>query len=228
MGRSMITPTRHLRAPWPRQQRGAALLMAMVIVTLVTTVAASMVWQQWRAVQVESAERALTQSHWILRGALDWARLILREDARGNQTSGNADHLGEPWALPLEEARLSSFLAADRDQSADSTLEAFLSGDITDSQGRLNLREIGGFSGDEPAPPPRAAAPVAAAPAVPAGDVGVGGVDVGAGGEPPAMTEGKRTVEVATPTTPPPPIRIDHVEIKRGNVAFSDRYVRPN
>src|SRR5690606_12637236 len=99
---------------------------------------------------------------------------------------------------------------------------------ILDDQGRLNLREIGGFSGDEPAPPPRAAAPVAAAPAVPAGDVGVGGVDVGAGGEPPAMSEGKRTVEVPAPTTPPPPIRIDRVEIKRGNVAFSDRFVRPN
>lgn len=55
-----------------RRQRGAALLTAMVIVTMVTTIAASMVWQQWRAVQVESAERGLVQSQWMLRGALDW------------------------------------------------------------------------------------------------------------------------------------------------------------
>ena len=65
-----------------RHQRGAALLLAMLILTLVATMASGMVWQQWRAIQVESAERARTQSAWILSGALDWARLILREDAR--------------------------------------------------------------------------------------------------------------------------------------------------
>jgi general secretion pathway protein K len=62
------TPTR------PRQ-RGAALLTAMVIVTLVATLAASMIWQQWRAVQIEAAERSRAQSAWILQGALDWSRL---------------------------------------------------------------------------------------------------------------------------------------------------------
>ncbi|MDX9885384.1 DUF748 domain-containing protein [Thauera sp.] len=87
---------------------------------------------------------------------------------------------------------------------------------ILDDQGRLNLREIGGFSGDEPAPPPRAAAQV-----VSAGDGSFPG-------EASATAEGKRTVEVATPATPPPPIRIDRIEMKRGNVAFSDRFVRPN
>ena len=63
--------------PARRSQHGAALLTAMIIVTLVATLAASMVWQQWRAVQVEGAERARAQSAWILAGALDWARLIL-------------------------------------------------------------------------------------------------------------------------------------------------------
>lgn len=123
----------------PRRQRGAALLLAMLILTLVATMASGMVWQQWRAIQVESAERARTQSAWILSGALDWARLILREDAR----TGGADHLGEPWAVPLAEARLSSFLAADRDNNSAAEsdgLEAFLSGSITDAQSRWNLR----------------------------------------------------------------------------------------
>jgi general secretion pathway protein K len=120
------------------KQRGAALLTAMIIVTLVTTLAASMVWQQWRAVQVETAERARTQSAWILSGALDWARLILREDAR---TAQNVDHLGEPWAVPLAEARLSTFLAADR-EATDDAPEAFLSGWIVDAQARYNLRNL--------------------------------------------------------------------------------------
>jgi general secretion pathway protein K len=109
--------------------------MAMIIVTLVVTLATAMVWQQWRAVQVEEAERARVQSAWILSGAADWARLILREDAR------NVDHPGEPWAVPLAEARLSTFLAADKDNTDDAP-DAFLSGQIIDEQSRYNLRNL--------------------------------------------------------------------------------------
>jgi general secretion pathway protein K len=136
------------RAPTiPARQRGAALLMAMVIVTLVSTLAASMVWQQWRATQVESAERIRTQSSWVLSGALDWARLILREDAK----NGGADHLGEPWAIPLAEARLSTFLATDsNNNSADSedAPEAFLSGKVEDAHAKYNLRRLLADTGD--------------------------------------------------------------------------------
>jgi general secretion pathway protein K len=127
---------RRSTASW---QRGAALLLAMVILTLVTTLAAGMVWHQWRAIEVEGAERARLQSAWILSGALDWARLILREDAR---TKG-PDHLGEPWAVPLAEARLSTFLAADRNSTVqDDGIEAFLSGSIEDAQAKYNLRQL--------------------------------------------------------------------------------------
>jgi len=130
-------------APKPTPQRGAALLAAMLTVTLVATFAASAMWQQWRAVEVETAERGRVQSAWILIGALDWSRLILREDGR----AGGADHLAEPWAVPLQEARLSTFLAADRnvsqvDDASTDTTEAFLSGQITDMQGRLNITNL--------------------------------------------------------------------------------------
>ncbi|MDB5817582.1 MAG: ral secretion pathway protein GspK [Rhizobacter sp.] len=117
------------------RQRGAALLTAMIIVALVATLASSMVWQQWRAVEVETADRARAQSAWILSGALDWARLIMREDKR------DVDHLGEPWAVPLAEARMSTFLAADKDNT-DTGPEAFLSGVIADAQSRYNLRNL--------------------------------------------------------------------------------------
>ena len=133
-----------------KTQAGAALLMAMLIVTLVATFAASAMWQQWRAVEVETAERGHVQSAWILVGALDWSRLILREDGR----SGGADHLAEPWAVPLQEARLSTFLAADKnvsqvDDASTDTTEAFLSGQISDLQGRLNLRNLTGTATDQ-------------------------------------------------------------------------------
>ena len=125
----------------PHRQHGAALLTAMIIVALVATLAGSMVWQQWRAIQVEAAERARTQSAWILSGALDWARLILREDAKNGAVTGNIDHLGEPCAVPLAEARLSTFLAADKDNTDDAP-DAFLSGAITDAMARYNLTNL--------------------------------------------------------------------------------------
>ncbi|MET0517687.1 MAG: type II secretion system minor pseudopilin GspK [Burkholderiaceae bacterium] len=126
----------------PRGQHGAALLTAMIIVTLVASLAAAMVWRQYRAVQVEAAERARAQSSWILQGALDWARLILREDAVNNQKNP-VDHLGEVWNVPLAEARLSTFLAADKAQTDDGPA-AFLSGSIEDAQSRYNLRNLVG------------------------------------------------------------------------------------
>ena len=123
------------------RQRGAALLAAMLTVTLVATFAAAALWQQFRGIEVESAERGRVQASWILTGSLDWARLILREDGRNAQ----ADHLAEPWAVPLNEARLSSFLAVDSSSSASESsaeLEAFLSGQITDLQSRMNVTNL--------------------------------------------------------------------------------------
>jgi len=127
----------------PARQAGAALLTAMLVLTLVASFASAALWQQWRAVEVEAAERARVQSAWILIGALDWSRLILREDslARGDGT----DNLTEPWSVPLEEARLSTFLAADHGAVTDASTDvgnAFLSGSITDQQGLLNLRNL--------------------------------------------------------------------------------------
>ena len=127
-----------------KAQSGAALISAMLVVTLVATLASVALWQQWRHVEVESAERHRVQSSWLLNGALDWSRLILREDAVAGMSGsagsggGNSDHLAEPWALPLKEAKLSTFLAQDQ-QLREGDPEVFLSGQITDAQSRINL-----------------------------------------------------------------------------------------
>ena len=132
-----------MRAQRPSaHQGGAALLMAMITVALVATLAAAAMWRQWRGVEVEAAERARVQSAWILTGALDWGRLILAGDLREDRNRGfDADHLGEPWAVPLAEARLSTFLAAG-ESSSDTHRDAFLSGEVTDLQSRLNVMNL--------------------------------------------------------------------------------------
>lgn len=128
----------HLRST----QRGAALLSAMITVALVATLAATALWRQWRGVEIEAAERTRVQAVWILNGALDWGRLILQGDLAEDLRKGRLiDHLDEPWAVPLAEARLSTFLAAGQNSSP-LDRDAFLSGQIHDLQARLNLMNL--------------------------------------------------------------------------------------
>ena len=126
--------------PIQRLQRGAALLTAMLTVALVTTLASAALWQQWRQVEIETAERGRSQTRWMMTGALDWTRLILREDAVSAQGAG-VDHLGEPWALPVQESKLSTFLSQDQ-QWHEGDAEVFLSGQITDAQSRMNVMNL--------------------------------------------------------------------------------------
>ena len=124
------------RQPPVQRQRGVAVIMALLLTTLAITIVASLFWQQ--QVQVRSIEnqRLQLQKQWILRGALDWAALILREDAKYS----NADTLEEPWAVPLAETRLDQYVEkghADSDIS-----DATLSGSISDAQARYNLRNL--------------------------------------------------------------------------------------
>ncbi len=125
--------SRHRKA-----QQGAALLVAMVVLTLVGTLAAGMIWQQARAIEVESAERTRAQAAWILTGALDLGRVLLRVDAR----KPGVDDLTEVWATQLEEASVSSLLAQDRNNNVEGAPEAFLRGRIRDAQDRYNLRNL--------------------------------------------------------------------------------------
>lgn len=122
------------------QQRGAALLTAMLAVALVATLASTALWQQWRQVEIETAERGRSQTSLMMTGALDWTRLILREDAVSAQ-GAEADHLGEPWALPVQESKLSTFLSQDQ-QWREGDAEVFLSGQITDAQARMNVMNL--------------------------------------------------------------------------------------
>ena len=121
-------------------QQGAALLTAMLTVALVATLASAALWQQWRQVEIETAERTRSQTAWMMTGALDWTRLILREDAVSSQGTG-VDHLGEPWALPVQESKLSTFLSQDQ-QWREGDAEVFLSGQITDAQSRMNVMNL--------------------------------------------------------------------------------------
>lgn len=129
-----------------RREHGAAVVMAMLVVALsVVLVSGAFYRQSAMARQVEN-EVAATQAQALLEGAVDWARVILRADARTSAT----DHLGEPWAVSLEQTRLANTGAdnAGMDNTGpDDPDPAWVSGAMEDAQSRFNLRNIAGPTG---------------------------------------------------------------------------------
>lgn len=117
-------------------QRGVAVITALLLTTLAITVVASLFWQQQVQVRSIQNQRTQLQKQWILRGALDWARLILREDARLSST----DNLDEPWAVPLAETPLGQYVENGGSDAVGS--DAALSGSIIDAQSRYNLTNL--------------------------------------------------------------------------------------
>jgi len=115
-------------------QRGVAVVTALLVVMLATTVVAGLFVRE--SVTVRSVENrlALSQTRWVERAALDWAKVILRADARG----GVVDHLGEPWAVPVAETQLDETVTGGA-RIGDKSRPAMLAGQILDAQARFNL-----------------------------------------------------------------------------------------
>ncbi len=134
------------RMPQPIHQHGAALLVALLIAALVSITLTGMLQRQSALAGIEWQLRETTQARRILYGAEDWALQILREDARRS----SIDHLGEPWAIPLQEGRLADFLKASADSGAASVThldnsrvqDVWLSGRIVDAHARYNLMRL--------------------------------------------------------------------------------------
>jgi len=113
----------------PATQRGSAIILAMLVLATAATLIAGTLWQQSALVRETENERAYAQARWLLRGAIDWAGVILGEDAR----TSSVDHRGEPWAVPLADTRLNE---------NDGRPPAYLAGVIDDEQGKFNLRNL--------------------------------------------------------------------------------------
>jgi general secretion pathway protein K len=115
------------------KERGAALLMALVVAAIATVIVSGLFWRQFVLVRTIENQQLLAQSRLLLRGALDWARAILREDA----ARSSYDALTEPWAQPLAETRLDQL-----GETSALASQATMSGAIEDAQSRLNLRNL--------------------------------------------------------------------------------------
>ncbi|UOD32451.1 type II secretion system minor pseudopilin GspK [Massilia violaceinigra] len=126
-----------MRRSYPRRQQGVAIITALLLTMLSVTIVASLFWQQQVQVRSMENQRLHLQTKWILRGALDWARLVLRQDGIDNPgwTTLNA-----VWNTPLAETRLDQYI--ERERIEGEVFDATLSGEITDAAARYNLLNL--------------------------------------------------------------------------------------
>jgi general secretion pathway protein K len=128
-----MRPTR----PRPRRQRGVAVVTALLLTTLAISIVASLFWQQQVEVRSMENQRLHLQTRWILRGAVDWATLVLLQDAMDHPRYTSLDQV---WATPLAETRLDQYI--ERERVEGENFNATLSGNITDACSRYNLRNL--------------------------------------------------------------------------------------
>lgn len=117
-------------------QKGSALITALLVIGLCSTLIAGMAWQQRLQISHVEVLRNKVQVNWLQRGAVDWARLILTEDAKAN----TFDHLGEVWSLPIADSQLDDFLK--KVELGIEVKSTSLNGQLIDAQSRFNLRNL--------------------------------------------------------------------------------------
>ncbi len=103
--------------------------MAMLTVALATGLAAAAVAAVDAAIDAAAGRRDQAQARLLARGAIDWARNVLADDAM----TSSADHLLEPWAIRVPPTPVG-------DPGSDAHGE--LSGEIVDLSGRFNLNNL--------------------------------------------------------------------------------------
>lgn len=120
-----------------KKQRGVAVITALLLTTLAVTIVASLFWQQQVQVRSMENQRLHLQIQWILRGTLDWTKLILQQEAATQQ---NFVSLKDVWATPLANTRIDQYV--DRERVAGETFDANLSGQIYDATAKFNLTNL--------------------------------------------------------------------------------------
>lgn len=105
------------------RQRGAAIIVAMLIVALSAIIASQFSLRthvQWRKLE-NSAD--LDQARWVVRAAEQWAAAVILDDSLQN----SVDHRGEAWAQDMPPVEAEGYR---------------LSGRVVDQDGRFNLNNL--------------------------------------------------------------------------------------
>jgi general secretion pathway protein K len=94
-GAAMKRESRRGLATTRSSNRGAALVIAILLSAIASSIVAGLLWHQQLWLRQYDYQRDQSQAHSLARSGIDWARLILQEDARRS----SIDHFGEQWAI---------------------------------------------------------------------------------------------------------------------------------
>jgi general secretion pathway protein K len=127
------------------RQQGVAVITALLLTTLAVTIVASLFWQQQVQVRSMENQRLHLQTKWILRGALELSKLILRSRS-GNELAITT--LDQVWTTPLAETRLDQYI--ERERLENEVFDATLSGSMVDATARYNLNNLSNLNQPDP------------------------------------------------------------------------------
>lgn len=105
------------------RQSGAAIIIALLVVGMVSFLASSILWRQELWIADLDTQRQRAALRMLTRSGTDWARAILASDAR----LSTIDHLDEPWASRPPPTQVD---------------DGEVGGFIEDQQGKWNLNNL--------------------------------------------------------------------------------------
>ncbi|KHK52896.1 hypothetical protein PI87_19110 [Ralstonia sp. A12] len=121
-----------------RRERGAAVVTALLVVAMAVTLVATMFAGQKAAIRKVEVQRLRADTVWMQRASVEWARMLLRENAR----TAPADHLGQRWAAPVNDLPVAGVLGKTGLQAFDAAGDMRIDGYIEDAQARFNLNTL--------------------------------------------------------------------------------------
>lgn len=114
--------------PGREQQRGVAMIMAVLIVALAVILATQIGWDSTLEQRRSETTLILDQGFQVGIGAEAWAATYLQEDAKDDRSrTPKADHLTEKWATPIPPIPIDG---------------GEIEGQLEDLQGRFNLNNL--------------------------------------------------------------------------------------
>lgn len=111
------------------RQRGMAVIAALLVVVAASALTTSIIERQGLLAGILISEGDRSQAAWMLRGGLDWSRVVLQMDADKSPTT-RQDGI---WSRPIIGLPVGA---------ANDPERALLSGQIEDEQGKYNLRNL--------------------------------------------------------------------------------------
>lgn len=110
-------------------ERGLAIIAALIVVVAASVAATSVIERQGVLADILGTERNRVQASWLLRGGLDWSRVVLQMDAQRSATT----RLDGLWSHPILDLPVGP---------ADGPRRMLFSGQIEDEQGKFNLARL--------------------------------------------------------------------------------------